>query len=138
MNKYNLTTLVCCFYPSDAALERALAREVRAGTFTDAQVFDLALPVRTGVVTRFRSNIHALHAAQGMDVAAHDGTMPGFLVMFYRHGTTMKILADQGVVWDELPESERDEALRVVKRQREAHMEALDEEHGELHVFRSV
>jgi hypothetical protein len=135
MAKYTLTTLTVFFYPTADALQRALAREESAGVYSDAQVFDLAKPVQTGVVTRFRNTIAALHAAHGMDVQSRNGTMPGFMVLFYKRGTTMRLLADQGVVWDDLPENERAETMSVVKKQREAHMEALDEPNAELHLF---
>jgi hypothetical protein len=130
--KYTLTTLTCFFYPTADALDRALAREERAGVYSDAQVFDLAKPVQTGVVTRFRNNIRELHAQHGMSERC---LAAGYMVLFYKRGTTMRLLADQGVIWDELPESERAETMSVVKQQREMHMEALDEPNAELHLF---
>lgn len=137
MAKYNLTTLTCFYFQTKAALDRALQREEKAGVYTDAQVFDLKKPLRVGVLTQFRSNIRDLHAVHGLPVA-RDGTMPGYMVLFFRQGTTMKLLADQGVFWDQLPESERDMTLLVVKQQRAMHLAALDEESGATHIFRTV
>ena len=138
MKNYSLTTLTVFFYPTQEALQRALEREKMSGVYSDALVFDLKQPVCAGEVTRFRNNIRALHEEHGMNVASRDGTMPGYLVLFHKGGTTMNILAQQGVSWDRLPNDEKDSTIERVKAQRRLHSAALRDVNSRLVTLRSI
>lgn len=107
----NVVTLTQCYYPNKAALDAAIAREGRIGTYKWCLSWDLAKSASAeseGLITQFR------------DMLRQTGRAPyqGFAVLFYATGLTWQHTARMGVDYDTLSTEAQISAMEQVQAQR--------------------